>query len=40
MINDVYQVAEDGMWKAGFTRTNADYIKSKIKEDVIIVAHF
>ena len=40
MINDVYAVAEDGMWKPGFTRTNADYIKTKIAENVIIVANF
>mmetsp|Transcript_5930 Transcript_5930/g.16105 ORF Transcript_5930/g.16105 Transcript_5930/m.16105 type:complete len:221 (-) Transcript_5930:810-1472(-) len=38
LINDVYDVAEDGMWKIKGVRTNPDEIKSLIQEGRLLVA--
>ena len=39
LINDVYDVAEDGMWKVKGFRTNLDEIRGLIEEGRLIVAH-
>ena len=38
MINDVYDVAEDGMWKQKGLRTNENEIRTLIQEQRMIVA--
>ncbi|WP_069160279.1 GNAT family N-acetyltransferase [Nocardia altamirensis] len=39
LINEVYEVAEEGLWANGHTRTTTDDIAALIRADEITVAH-
>ena len=40
LINEVYRVAEAGMWKENYERTSVDEIKKFIEDGNLMVARF